>query len=152
MKHDPTTNPSGAGQVGGALDVDALVDEASKQSFPCSDAPAFTTLRVGPPAPQVTIAEQRRRPRRAYDAERGLARAFFVAAAVLAVMDLWYVARRRTSRTSLLDAAVAFLLAGAWGALQLRGREGGALTRPSGGRAGARASSRTRSAEVWAHA
>jgi hypothetical protein len=150
MKHDPTMKPSGGGQVEVSLELDALVDEASMQSFPCSDAPAFTTLRVGPPAPQVTIAEQPPRSWQVHDAKRRLARAFLAAAAVLAAVDLWYVARRRISRAYLLDAAITLLLASAWG---LRGRrEGGALTRPPGARAGARASSRTRSVEAWAHA
>lgn len=121
MKHDPTTNPSAGGQVEVFLGRDGLVDEASMESFPCSDAPAFTTLRAGPPAPQVTIGGQGGRPRRLHDAERRLPRAFFVVAAILAVMDLWYLARRRASRVYLLDVAIVLLLAGAWGALQLRG-------------------------------
>jgi hypothetical protein len=145
------------------------------QSFPCSDAPSFTSLRIGPPAPQEITTRPRRPARAPRDAAHRLSRAqgaFFVATglwpvvhmrsfeavtgpkrdrwlvrtvglllscvgaalvsasrsgitrplvivgaatpAVLAAVDVWYVAKRRISKVYLLDAAVELGLAGAW--------------------------------------
>lgn len=49
-QRDSTQRPGRDDTPQEASALDELVDEASLQSFPCSDPPTFTTLHVGIPA------------------------------------------------------------------------------------------------------
>ncbi len=61
MRAEHTTKPAGA-QAQRLASIDALVDEASEESFPCSDAPAFTGMvRVGAPLSVATPTAERTR-------------------------------------------------------------------------------------------
>jgi len=57
---DPIEKPSGGDVPRGPSSLDDLVDEASLESFPCSDPPTFTSLHAGMPvAPAVPVVPER---------------------------------------------------------------------------------------------